>query len=59
MSLEKANTGPIMHLLVILYGSRKREEVSFDRFGQHQRRVGTYYNGIPGVKGLGGVLRRD
>ena len=39
MSVEKANTGPVMHLLVILYGSRKREEVSLDRFGEHQRRV--------------------
>lgn len=40
MSVEKANQGPLLHLLVILYGSRKHEEVSVNRFkGYDQRRV--------------------
>lgn len=33
------NTGPVMDITIIMYGSKKGETVSDDRFGDHQRRV--------------------
>ncbi|KZV64725.1 hypothetical protein PENSPDRAFT_656314 [Peniophora sp. CONT] len=33
------NTGPLMDITIIVYGSKKGEDMSDDRFGEHQRRV--------------------